>query len=68
MCGAEGTAQATATPFAETNALLAVMDGTEEQAEQIVAELLPHERVLLRHSLHRLSGIVYAEQKDRGEV
>lgn len=68
MCNTEAATSGADTPYAETNALLEVMGGNEEAAEQIVAELLPHERALLRHHLHRLSGIVYAEQKVRGEV
>jgi hypothetical protein len=51
------------TPYAETEALLAVMNGDEEEALRLVDELLPGERAALVKHLRKLAHIADDTQR-----
>lgn len=54
------------TPYIETNALLAVMNGNDDEALKLVDELLPGERANLVKHLSRLSALADDRYRCRG--
>jgi hypothetical protein len=63
-----GAARAAMTPYAETEALLAVLEGDSERVRAILADMLPGELIAFADHVDTLSGAIFNMIGEKREV